>query len=68
LKSAEFRGADWPALIDEIPDSPPSHPFTEQGIRIRDGERAARERVRSHSRRSVNLRAMGARVEELKAA
>jgi 3-phosphoshikimate 1-carboxyvinyltransferase len=64
LKSAEIAGADSAALIDEIPVLAAMAPFTEQGIRIRD----ARElRVKESDRIksiAVNLRAMGAEVEE----
>ena len=64
LKSAEIAGADAAALIDEIPVLAAIAPFTEHGIRIRD----ARElRVKESDRIQaivVNLRAMGATVEE----
>jgi 3-phosphoshikimate 1-carboxyvinyltransferase len=51
LGSAEIAGADAAALIDEIPVLAAIAPFTEKGIRIRDAI-------------AMNLRAMGATVEE----
>jgi len=64
LKSAEIAGADSAALIDEIPVLAAIAPFTEQGIRIRDAKEL---RVKESDRIqavAVNLRAMGAQVEE----
>jgi 3-phosphoshikimate 1-carboxyvinyltransferase len=64
LKSAEISGADSAALIDEIPVLAAIAPFTEQGIRIRDAkELRVKESDRIHAV-AVNLRAMGAQVEE----
>jgi 3-phosphoshikimate 1-carboxyvinyltransferase len=64
LKSAEIAGADSAALIDEIPVLAAIAPFTQEGIRIRD---ASELRVKESDRIKsmvVNLRAMGAKVEE----
>ncbi|MGC2197577.1 MAG: 3-phosphoshikimate 1-carboxyvinyltransferase [Terriglobales bacterium] len=64
LKSAEIAGADSAALIDEIPVLAAIAPFSEQGIRIRDAKEL---RVKESDRIQaivMNLRAMGARVEE----
>ena len=64
LKSAEIAGADSAALIDEIPVLAAIAPFTEQGIRIRDAKEL---RVKESDRIqavAMNLRAMGAEVEE----
>jgi 3-phosphoshikimate 1-carboxyvinyltransferase len=64
LKSAEIAGADTAALIDEIPVVAAIAPFTERGIRIRDArELRVKESDRIQSI-TMNLRAMGARVEE----
>ncbi len=64
LRQATIAGADTAALIDEIPVLAAIAPYTEQGIEIRD----ARElRVKESDRIAavaVNLRAMGAQVEE----
>jgi 3-phosphoshikimate 1-carboxyvinyltransferase len=64
LKSADIAGADSAALIDEIPVLAAIAPFTEQGIRIRDAKELRvkeSDRIRAVA---VNLRAMGAEVEE----
>jgi len=65
LKGARVVGEDTAALIDEIPVLAAIAPFTSEGIEIRD----ARElRVKESDRISsiaTNLRAMGAKVEEL---
>jgi 3-phosphoshikimate 1-carboxyvinyltransferase len=65
LKGATITGADTAALIDEIPVFAAIAPYTENGIEIRD----ARElRVKESDRITavaMNLRAMGAQVEEL---
>jgi 3-phosphoshikimate 1-carboxyvinyltransferase len=64
LKGATIAGADTAALIDEIPVLAAIAPYSEQGIEVRD----ARElRVKESDRiasLAINLRAMGARVEE----
>jgi 3-phosphoshikimate 1-carboxyvinyltransferase len=64
LKSARVAGGDTAALIDEIPVLAAIAPFTTGGMEIRD----ARElRVKESDRIAsvaVNLRAMGAEVEE----
>jgi 3-phosphoshikimate 1-carboxyvinyltransferase len=65
LKGTTLSGADSAALIDEIPVFAAIAPYTENGIEIRD----ARElRVKESDRIAavaMNLRAMGAEVEEL---
>lgn len=64
LAHAEIAGADTAALIDEIPVLAAIAPFTEQGIRIRDAKELRvkeSDRIRAIA---VNLRAMGAEVEE----
>jgi 3-phosphoshikimate 1-carboxyvinyltransferase len=65
LKGMTLHGADSAALIDEIPVFAAIAPYTEKGIEIRD----ARElRVKESDRIAavaMNLRAMGAEVEEL---
>jgi len=65
LKGARVVGEDTAALIDEIPVLAAIAPYTSEGIEIRD----ARElRVKESDRISsiaTNLRAMGAKVEEL---
>lgn len=64
LKGITIAGADTAALIDEIPVLAAIAPYTEDGVEIRD----ARElRVKESDRIAaiaVNLRAMGAEVEE----
>jgi len=64
-KGARVVGEDTAALIDEIPALAAIAPYTSEGIEIRD----ARElRVKESDRIAsvaTNLRAMGARVEEL---
>jgi len=64
LGHAEIAGADTAALIDEIPVLAAIAPFTEQGIRIRDAKELRvkeSDRIRAIA---VNLRAMGADLEE----
>ena len=65
LKGATMVGEDTAALIDEIPVLAAIAPYTSDGIEIRD----ARElRVKESDRIAsvtTNLRAMGAKVEEL---
>ncbi|MBV9608044.1 MAG: 3-phosphoshikimate 1-carboxyvinyltransferase, partial [Acidobacteria bacterium] len=64
LGYAEIAGAETAALIDEIPVLAAIAPFTEQGIRIRDAKELRvkeSDRIRAIA---VNLRAMGADVEE----
>jgi 3-phosphoshikimate 1-carboxyvinyltransferase len=65
LKGARVVGEDTAALIDEIPVLAAIAPYTAEGIEIRD----ARElRVKESDRIAsvaTNLRAMGAKVEEL---
>jgi len=65
LKGARVIGEDTAALIDEIPVLAAVAPYTSDGIEIRD----ARElRVKESDRIAsvaTNLRAMGAKVEEL---
>jgi len=64
LTSAEIGGADSAALIDEIPVLAAIAPFTEHGIRICDAKEL---RVKESDRIkavAVNLRAMGAELEE----
>jgi 3-phosphoshikimate 1-carboxyvinyltransferase len=65
LKGARVVGEDTAALIDEIPVLAAIAPYTADGIEIRD----ARElRVKESDRIAsvaTNLRAMGAKVEEL---
>jgi 3-phosphoshikimate 1-carboxyvinyltransferase len=65
LKGAHVVGEDTAALIDEIPVLAAIAPYTSDGIEIRD----ARElRVKESDRIAsvaTNLRAMGAKVEEL---
>jgi 3-phosphoshikimate 1-carboxyvinyltransferase len=64
LKTAEIMGADSAALIDEIPVLAAIAPYTQEGIRIRDArELRVKESDRIHAI-AVNLRAMGAKVEE----
>jgi 3-phosphoshikimate 1-carboxyvinyltransferase len=64
LKGTEIAGADSAALIDEIPVLAAVAPFTEEGMRIRDAkELRVKESDRIHAV-AVNLRAMGAAVEE----
>jgi len=64
LKGATIAGADTAALIDELPVLAALAPYTSDGVEIRD----ARElRVKESDRIAaiaVNLRAMGARVDE----
>ncbi len=64
LKGVTIAGADAAALIDEIPVLAAIAPYTTDGVEIRD----ARElRVKESDRIAaiaVNLRAMGAQVEE----
>jgi len=64
LKGGTIAGTDSAALIDEIPVLAAIAPYTEQGIEVRD----ARElRVKESDRIAavaVNLRLMGAHVEE----
>jgi 3-phosphoshikimate 1-carboxyvinyltransferase len=64
LQSAEIRGADAAALIDEIPVLAAIAPFSEGGIRVRDAKEL---RVKESDRIQAvaqNLSAMGATVEE----
>jgi 3-phosphoshikimate 1-carboxyvinyltransferase len=65
LKGARVVGEDTAALIDELPVLAAVAPYTSDGIEIRD----ARElRVKESDRIAsvaANLRAMGAKVEEL---
>jgi 3-phosphoshikimate 1-carboxyvinyltransferase len=65
LKGARVVGEDTAALIDEIPVLAAIAPYTSDGIEIRD----ARElRIKESDRIAsvaTNLRAMGAKVEEL---
>ncbi len=65
LKGATIQAADTAALIDEIPVLAAIAPYTEGGIEIRDaGELRVKESDRIAAV-ATNLRAMGARVEEL---
>ena len=65
LRGATIAGAQSAALIDELPVLAAIAPYTQDGIEIRD---AAELRVKESDRIAAvaqNLRAMGARVEEL---
>src|SRR5438270_878245 len=63
-KGATIAGADSAALIDEIPVLAAVAPFTEHGLEVRDAkELRVKESDRIHAV-AVNLRAMGAEVEE----
>jgi 3-phosphoshikimate 1-carboxyvinyltransferase len=64
LKGITLEGADTAALIDEIPVLAAIAPYTEGGVEIRDaGELRVKESDRIAAI-AVNLRAMGAQVEE----
>ena len=65
LRGTKIDGAITAAVIDEIPVLAAIAPYTEDGVRIRDAKEL---RVKESDRLAaiaVNLRAMGAKVEEL---
>ncbi len=65
LRGVRVAGEDTAALIDEIPVLAAIAPYTAEGIEIRDaGELRVKESDRIASV-ATNLRAMGAKVEEL---
>ncbi len=65
LKGATIAGADSAALIDEIPVLAAIAPYTEQGIEFRDAKELRVKESDRIASIAANLRAMGARVEEL---
>ena len=64
LKGATIAGADSAALIDEIPVLAAIAPYTEQGIEVRDAKELRVKESDRISAIAVNLRLMGAEVEE----
>jgi 3-phosphoshikimate 1-carboxyvinyltransferase len=64
LKGATIAGADTAALIDEIPVLAAIASFTEQGIEVRDAKELRMKESDRIVSLVVNLRAMGAKVEE----
>ena len=64
LKGANIAGADAAALIDEIPVLAAIAPYTEQGIEVRDAKELRVKESDRIASVAVNLRAMGAEVEE----
>jgi 3-phosphoshikimate 1-carboxyvinyltransferase len=65
LKGATIAGADTAALIDEIPVLAAIAPYTEQGIEVRDAKELRVKESDRIASIAINLRAMGAQVEEL---
>ncbi|HEY1463039.1 MAG TPA: 3-phosphoshikimate 1-carboxyvinyltransferase [Terriglobales bacterium] len=65
LKGAILSGADSAALIDEIPVFAAIAPYTENGIEIRDAKELRVKESDRIAAVAMNLRAMGAEVEEL---
>jgi len=64
LRGAVIAGADTADLIDEIPVLAAIAPYTEQGIEIRDAKELRVKESDRLASLSINLRAMGAQVEE----
>ncbi len=64
LKGATIAGADTAALIDEIPVLAAIAPYTEEGIEVRDAKELRVKESDRIASIAVNLRAMGAEVEE----
>jgi len=64
LKGAVIEGADSAALIDEIPVLAAIAPYTEQGIEVRDAKELRVKESDRIAAIAVNLRALGALVEE----
>jgi len=64
LKGAVIEGADSAALIDEIPVLAAIAPYTEQGIEVRDANELRVKESDRIAAIAVNLRALGALVEE----
>lgn len=64
LKGATIAGSDTAALIDEIPVLAAIAPYTEQGIEVRDAKELRVKESDRIAAIAVNLRAMGAQVEE----
>jgi 3-phosphoshikimate 1-carboxyvinyltransferase len=64
LKGAALAGADTAALIDEVPVLAAIAPYTEQGIEVRDAKELRVKESDRIASLAVNLRAMGAQVEE----
>jgi 3-phosphoshikimate 1-carboxyvinyltransferase len=64
LKGATIGGSDTAALIDEIPVLAAIAPYTEQGIEVRDAKELRVKESDRIAAIAVNLRAMGAQVEE----
>ena len=65
LKGMTLHGADSAALIDEIPVFAAIAPYTENGIEIRDAKELRVKESDRIAAVAMNLRAMGAEVEEL---
>jgi 3-phosphoshikimate 1-carboxyvinyltransferase len=65
FKGAILSGADSAALIDEIPVFAAIAPYTENGIEIRDAKELRVKESDRIAAVAMNLRAMGAEVEEL---
>ncbi len=66
LKGAALAGADSAALIDEIPVLAAIAPVTEQGLEVRDAKELRVKESDRIAAIAVNLRAMGAQIEERK--
>ncbi len=64
LKGATLAGADTAALIDEIPVLAAIAPYTEEGIEVRDAKELRVKESDRIASIAINLRAMGAQVEE----
>ena len=64
LKGATIAGSDTAALIDEIPVLAAIAPYTEQGIEVRDAKELRVKESDRIASIAINLRAMGAQVEE----
>jgi 3-phosphoshikimate 1-carboxyvinyltransferase len=64
LRGGTIAGADSAALIDEIPVLAAIAPYTEQGIEVRDAKELRVKESDRISAIAVNLRRMGAEVEE----
>ncbi|HEY7617214.1 MAG TPA: 3-phosphoshikimate 1-carboxyvinyltransferase [Terriglobales bacterium] len=64
LKGTTITGADTASLIDEIPVLAAIAPYTENGIEIRDARELRVKECDRIAAVAVNLRAMGAQVEE----
>jgi 3-phosphoshikimate 1-carboxyvinyltransferase len=65
LKGTTLSGADSAALIDEIPVFAAIAPYSENGIEIRDAKELRVKESDRIAAVAMNLRAMGAEVEEL---